>query len=89
MKKNSWLAAFFNFILPGVGYIYANYKRPFYSWGLLVLSIWVAIHDWDEIVAILSGKMDITEHFLLFIILYPLVFAWDAYKDVSERKAGQ
>ncbi len=89
MQKKSWAAAILNFLLPGLGYIYVGIKRRFYSWALFVLSIWVAVHDWHEITAILSGKMKITEHFLLFIILYPLVFAWDAYRDVKENKAGK
>ena len=55
------------------------------SVGLFVLSIWVGIHDWNEITGILSGKMGITEHFLLFIILYPLVFAYDGFMDAKER----
>ena len=50
-----------------------------------ILSIWVAVHDWNEITAILSGKLGVTEHFLLFIILYPVVFAFDAYRDVVKK----
>lgn len=86
--KSPWTAAILNFILPGLGYIYGGKKRRIYGWGLLILSIWVAIHDRGEIVGVLSGTMGITEHFLLFIILYPLVFAWDAYRDAVENKAG-
>jgi len=89
MKKNAWLVAIGNFMFPGLGYVYANIKRPLFSWALLILSVWVAVHDWTEIRSILSGQQSITEHFLLFIILYPLVFAWDAYKDVTEQKAGR
>lgn len=83
--KNPWVSAVLNFILPGLGYIYGRKKRMVFSVGLLVLSIWVAIHDWNEITAILSGKTGITEHFLLFIILYPLVFAYDAFRDAKEK----
>jgi len=56
-----------------------------FAWALFILSILVAVHDWNEITQIVQGKMALTEHFLLFIILYPLVFAWDAYKDAKER----
>jgi len=87
MKKNPWIAAVLNFILPGLGYIYAGQKRKLYGVGLFILSIWVGFHDWEEIRGVLTGKMGISEHFLLFIILYPLVFAWDAYRDVVEEKA--
>ena len=79
--KNPWIAAILNFILPGLGYFYAGKKKMIVSFGFLILSIWVAIHDWNEITRILSGKISITEHFLLFIILYPIVFAYDAYFD--------
>lgn len=82
--KNKWTAAILNFLLPGLGYFYAGKKKLFVSIGFFVLSIWVAIHDWNEITSILKGKIGITEHFLLFIILYPLVFAYDAYRDAEE-----
>ncbi len=84
-KKNRWVAAVLNFLLPGLGYIYTKKKRMIFAWSLFILSILVAIHDWNEISAIVAGRMSITEHFLLFIILYPLVFAWDAYKDAKEK----
>src|SRR3989338_955489 len=83
-KKNAGVAAILNFILPGLGYIYARVRGTIFPWGLFLLSIWVAVHDWNEITAILSGQMAITEHFLLFIILYPIVFAYDGYKATKE-----
>ncbi len=83
-KKSAGLAAILNFILPGLGYIYSRTRGVVFPWGLFLLSIWVAVHDWSEITAILSGQMAITEHFLLFIILYPLVFAYDGYKAAKE-----
>ena len=85
MAKNRYIAGLLNFILPGLGYIYSGKKRPIFSWGLFILSIWVAVHDWNEIVSILTGKIGITEHFLLFIILYPVVFAYDSFKDVEQE----
>lgn len=85
MKKNPWIAALLNFVLPGLGYIYGGKKRKLFSWGIFILSIGVAIHDWNELVGILSGKMGLTDHFVLFIILYPLVFAYDAYMDVVKN----
>ncbi len=84
-NKNSWLAAALNFILPGLGYFYAGRKHLIVSIGFFVLSVWVAVHDWNEITAILRGHMSITEHFLLFIILYPLIFAYDAYRDARSQ----
>src|SRR3989344_7528807 len=66
-KKNAGVAAILNFILPGLGYIYARVRGTIFPWGLFLLSIWVAVHDWNEITAILSGQMAITEHFLLFM----------------------
>ena len=84
-QKNPWIAAVLNFIFPGLGYFYAGKKHIFVSLGFFILSIWVAVHDWNEITGILSGQIDISEHFLLFIILYPIVFAYDAYKDAVKK----
>jgi len=82
--KNPWIAAILNFLFPGLGYWYAGKKKMIVSVGFLILSIWVAIHDWNEITSIVSGKMKLTEHFLLFIILYPIVFAYDAFVDAKK-----
>ena len=83
------MAAILNFFLPGLGYLYAQKKHLFVSVGFLILSIWVAFHDWEEIKGILTGKIGISEHFLLFIILYPIVFAFDAFRDVKQpSKSG-
>ena len=78
-RKNPWLAGVLNFILPGLGYIYAEKKRMFVSYGFLTLSIVVIIYEWDEVIKLLSGK--VTADFLLYIIIYPIVFAYDAYVD--------
>ena len=83
-SKNKWIAAILNFLLPGLGYWYVGKKKIIVSLGFFILSIWVAIHDWNEITNILAGKMHITEHFLLFIILYPIIFAYNAYADAEE-----
>ena len=83
-RKNAGLAAVLNFILPGLGYIYARVRGAVFPWGLFILSILVAIHDWDEITSIIQGRMGITVHFMLFIVLYPLVFAYDGYKATQE-----
>ena len=85
--KNLWIAAILNFILPGLGYLYVGEKHLVVSIGFFVLSIWVGWHDWNEITGILRGTMAITEHFLLFIILYPFVFAYDAVRDAQRRNA--
>ena len=78
-SKNPWLARILNFRLPGLGYIYAEKKRMFVSYGFLTLSIVVIIYEWDEVMKLLSGK--VTADFLLYIIIYPIVFAYDAYFD--------
>jgi len=83
-RKSPALAAILNFILPGLGYIYSSVRGTVFPWGLFLLSIWVAVHDWNEITTILSGQIAMTEHFLLFIILYPLVFAYDGYRATEE-----
>jgi uncharacterized membrane-anchored protein YitT (DUF2179 family) len=85
-NKHAWFAAVLNFLLPGLGYLYIGRRHIIVSVGFFVLSIWVAIHDWNEITGILTGRMLVTEHFLLFIVLYPLVFAFDAFRDAMAQK---
>ena len=78
-RKNPWLAGILNFLLPGLGYAYAGKKRAFVSYGFLALSIFVAIYEWGDIVAAFSGKMNVD--FMVYIVIYPIVFAYDAYAD--------
>ena len=56
-QKNPWIAAILNFLFPGLGYLYGQKKRLIFSVPLTILSVWVGIHDWEEITAILTGKM--------------------------------
>ena len=86
-NKKPWIAAILNFILPGLGYLYAGRKHLIVSLGFLILSVWVAVHDWNEITAILRGRMGITEHFLLFIVLYPIIFGYDAFRDAKRANS--
>lgn len=89
MKKNAWLAAILNFIIPGLGYMYAGYKRWFYGWALFVLSFIVVYNEWDGFTAVVFHHQKPTLDFILLFVLYPLVFAVDVYKDVVEQKAGR
>ena len=77
--KNPWVAGILNFLLPGLGYVYAGKKRFFVSYGFLILSIVVAIYEWDDIVNAFHGKINFD--FLIYLIIYPIVFAYDAYFD--------
>lgn len=35
-KKNAWVAAILNFLLPGLGYIYAAKRNQKFAWILLI-----------------------------------------------------
>ena len=73
-RKNPWIAAVLNFLLYGLGYIY-NGKRIVFGAGLIVLGL--------------------AEYFLFFeafnsaaglalILLFSLLFAYDAYNEALE-----
>lgn len=81
-RKSPALAAVLNFILPGLGYIYSRVRGVIFPYSLLILSIIVAIIEWDEITNFFIGK--ITIDFVLYLVLYPLVFAYDGYRATEE-----
>ena len=86
-KKNAWLAAILNFILPGLGYIYARVRGIVFPLGLFILSIIVAVVEWDEITSFLAGKT--TVDFVLYLVLYPLIFAYDGHRATQEANKKQ
>lgn len=84
MKKNPYLAAVLNFTLPGLGYIYLGSKRSTFAYPLFILSLVVGYVEWDEITTFLTGR-GLTRDFTLYIVLYGLVFAYDAYMDALKK----
>ena len=80
-NKNPWIAGILNFFLPGLGYLYAGRKKLFVSLGFFVLTIIVTVYEWDDIIGIFSGK--VSADFMLYIIAYPIVFAYDGYVDAT------
>ncbi len=82
-NKNPLVAALLNFLMPGLGYAYAGNKRKLVSYGFLLLSIIVAIYEWDDIInALFHGKINFD--FMIYIIIYPVIFAYDAYVDALD-----
>jgi hypothetical protein len=71
--KKPWLAALLNIILPGLGYVYAGQRMTF-GLGMLLTSIFLywgySLEDLPAVVWI-DG------------IIMSILFAYDAYKDVS------
>jgi hypothetical protein len=91
-KKNPWIAAVLNFIVPGIGYIYAGKKRTETSlflaifFGLsLAINITVAMFGGLEmnITNPVLGTMFAVTEFLYILML--AMFAWDAFRDVEEK----
>ena len=73
-KKSPWLAAIFNFLLPGLGYIYSG-KRVFFGAGILIVSVllyWgISFQDLPLIVWVDS-------------LLMAFLFAFDGYQTAEE-----
>ncbi len=76
-KKNPYLAAIANFLLPGVGYVYAGKKREFFSYGLSIATI-LSFYDYY------FNPYEITLLSYAVGVLALIIFAYDAYLDASE-----
>lgn len=78
-KKNPTLAAVLNFIVPGLGYIYAN-KRVKFGWLVLLSMILYTLYSYD--------KPDLLAEVMLtmsFIVL-SFAFAFDVYRELKPKK---
>ncbi len=75
-NKNPWLAAVFNLLLPGVGYVYAG-KRMIFGAGLALLSIVIGIY-WlfFEIPFIMWADS----------LIVTILLAYDGYETAKEPK---
>ena len=86
-KKNPWLAAILNFLLPCLGYAYAGRKNILVSYGFLIISIVVAIVEWGEIQHFFSGNL--TTDFVLYLVAYPIVFGYGGYMDAIKANKSE
>ncbi len=80
-KKNPWVAAVLNFLLPGAGYLYVG-KREIFG-GLLLISLVPAIIG--EIIA--PSPFNLALLFAEVIII--IAFAYDGFemaKEVNKQK---
>ena len=73
-KKNVWLAAILNLLLPGLGYIYTGRRVVFVS-TIILLSIFYVSATLDA---------DMTTIDWLVGIPLSLLFAYDGYKTAEE-----
>jgi len=78
-KKNPTLAAILNFIIPGLGYLYAK-KRETFGWIVLVSMILYTVYSYDK-PYLLNQPM-----FLASSILLSFAFAYDVYRELRPRK---
>lgn len=74
--KNAWWAAVLNFVLPGLGYLYAGRKRQVFSVGVLVSSV----------IAYFSStfwRADLDAPAVVSSLLFSLIVAIDGYRDAQ------
>lgn len=77
MRKNPWIAAVANALLPGLGYLYLGSKRKFFAIGLTV----------GMLVGYLSPtlwRIEIDIPIVISSIILLVVFAVDAWKDAKK-----
>ena len=79
IKRNPWLAAVLNFIVPGIGYIYTG-KRIVFAIGILVSMVLLGIYAFDKPYLLKDWLFNLTT------ITLSLAFAYDAYKEVKPGK---
>jgi len=87
-KKNPWVAAILNFIIPGLGYLYVGKKHVLVSVGFIIVNLLsalflsVPIEDLSYIDKYLDLGVPI-------VILVSLIFSFDAYQDGLEINSHQ
>ncbi len=82
-KKNPWLAATLNFLLPGLGYIYAGRRAVFGAGLILVLFVLSFLLFKDLQFSNLTPEYDMRS--LAWAVSLNLLFAYDAYTDAKKR----
>ncbi|MBU1269426.1 MAG: hypothetical protein KJ583_05645, partial [Nanoarchaeota archaeon] len=78
-KKNPTLAAILNFLVPGIGYLYAR-KRETFGWIVLTATILSTIYSFN--------KPELVSNFMFVIssIVLSTGFAYDVYVELKPRK---
>ena len=80
-KKNPWVAAVLNFIIPGLGYLYVGKKHVLVSVGFIVVNLLSALFlpfPTEDL-----SFLDKYSWAPLFILV-SLIFSFDAYQDGLE-----
>lgn len=79
-KKNAWLAAILNLLIPGLGYLYLRVRTLFAS--LLLIS------DVIGVLTVFINPVDIQLSPLMWLslVLYEIGFAIDAYNEAKKSK---
>ncbi|MBC8500972.1 MAG: hypothetical protein ISS25_04515 [Nanoarchaeota archaeon] len=78
-KKNPTLAAILNFIIPGLGYLYAK-KRETFGWIVLVSMILYTVYSYDKPYLLYQPM------FIASSLLLSFAFAYDVYRELRSRK---
>lgn len=77
-KKKPWLAALLNFVVPGLGYVYAGKRQIFgiglVIWGIIALGWYFTSKETSLLLAV--------DSFVISILL-----AYDGYKTAEEVNA--
>ncbi|MBM3229784.1 hypothetical protein FJZ26_05100 [Candidatus Parvarchaeota archaeon] len=82
-SKNPWLAAALNFILYGLGYIYAG-KRVYFGIGLVITDmIWIGLIFLEYAAGVNQALLSLS----VGSILLGIMFAYDGYNTVQESNS--
>ena len=76
-SKSQWGAAFLNFIIPGVGYLYVGTKRQIFSVGLTIASVLAYASP-----ALWQAELDAVA--LVSSLVFSLIVAIDGYRDAED-----
>jgi len=80
-RKSPFWAAFWNFLFPGLGYLYVGSKRQFFRVGLLVAYVTTDAVLLFDSSSVWSGVDTLV---LLIGQIIAILFAVDAWKDAED-----
>jgi|TARA_Y100000031_G_C8152715_1_gene353141 hypothetical protein len=77
--RNPTFAAIINFIIPGLGYLYAR-KRELFGWMILLATITSTIYSYDK------PELFYQPMFILSSLIISFAFSYDVYRELKPRK---
>ncbi len=77
--KNPTVAAILNFLIPGIGYLYAQ-KREHFGWMILSSTIILGVYSLNKPDLMRDGV------FMIATAILSLAFAYDVYFEMTQSK---